>query len=127
MIRPIAALAAILFCAGAAYADPVEGSWKTEVDDGNYAIISMKTCGAKLCGTIARTFNSAGEFKSEVIGRQLVWDMVPEGGGAYGDGKIWRPSNDKVYRSKMKLSGNSLKVSGCFGPVCLGQHWTRVQ
>ncbi|MWB77571.1 DUF2147 domain-containing protein [Pseudooceanicola sp. 216_PA32_1] len=122
-----AVVTALVLGAGMAAADPVEGLWKTEVDDGNYAIIDVSACGARICGVISRTFNADGEFKSEVIGRQIVWDMMPEGGGAYGDGKIWRPSNDKVYRSKMKMSGNSLKVSGCIGPICLGQNWTRVQ
>jgi len=113
--------------AAPAFADPVEGVWKTQVDDGSYAHIKISMCGAKICGVIARTFNSDGEFKSENIGRKLVWDMVANGGGAYGSGKIWQPSKDKVYKSTMALTGNSLKVAGCWGPICKKQTWSRVK
>ncbi len=122
-----AAALALAGATAALAADPVEGVWKTEVDDGAYAHIAIKSCGADVCGTIAKAFDASGEIQSPNVGKRIVWDMTPEGGGKYGSGKIWRPSNDKVYRSKMALNGNSLKVSGCIGPICLGQTWTRVQ
>ncbi|WP_412070665.1 DUF2147 domain-containing protein [Pseudooceanicola nanhaiensis] len=121
------ALAALVLTAGGALADPVEGMWQTQVDDGAYAIVQIAPCGAEICGTIARTFRSGGEYKSDNLGRKLVWDMVAKGGGAYGNGKIWQPSTDKVYRSKMMLSGDTLAVSGCVGPICKKQTWTRVK
>lgn len=120
-----AAVAAIAF-SGAAWADPVEGIWKTQVDDGAYAYVKMSACGATLCGTIARTFNDGGEYKSKNHGKKLVWDMVPVGGGSYKKGKIWQPSTGKTFKSKMSLSGNTLKVSGCVGPICKKQKWSRV-
>lgn len=121
-----AAVAVICF-AGAAWADPATGMWKTQVDDGAYAHVKVSKCGANLCGTIARTFNSSGEYKSANLGKKLVWDMTPEGGGKYGSGKVWQPSTGKTYKSKMALSGNSLKVSGCVGPICKKQTWSRVK
>jgi len=117
---------AVLGFAGAAIADPVEGTWKTQVDDGAYAYVKVSPCGGALCGTIARTFNQTGEYKSENLGKKLVWDMKPAGGGVYKDGQIWQPSTDKTFRSKMALSGNTLKVSGCVGPICKKQTWSRV-
>lgn len=113
--------------AGAASADPVEGIWKTQVDDGAYAHVTISPCGANLCGVISRTFNSGGEYKSGNIGKQLVWDMKAQGGGSYKKGKIWQPSTDKVYSSKMSLKGDVLKVSGCVGPICKKQTWNRVK
>jgi len=127
MRKTILAAAIALVSAGAAMADPVLGVWKTQVDDGNYAHITMSNCGSNVCGVISRTFNGSGEFKSENIGKQLVWDMAPQGKGYYKSGKIWQPSTDKVYKSKMTLSGNTLKVSGCVGPICKKQTWSRVQ
>ncbi|MFT6604996.1 MAG: hypothetical protein ACJA2X_000172 [Halocynthiibacter sp.] len=120
---------AAAFCLGAtgAMADPVEGIWKTQVDDGAYAHVNMTTCGASLCGTIARTFNDTGEYKSANLGKKIVWDMMAKGGGDYSDGKIWQPSKDKIYKSKMSLAGNTLKVSGCVGPICKAQTWSRVK
>lgn len=114
------------FGAGAALADPVLGTWKTQVDDGNYAHVKMQKCGQKICGTIAKAFNAQGPMNTENLGKKLVWAMVPAGDGYYKSGKIWQPSTDKIYRSKMTLSGNTLKVSGCVGPICKKQTWSRV-
>ncbi|WGW02221.1 DUF2147 domain-containing protein [Tropicibacter oceani] len=118
--------AALVALAGMAHADPVEGIWKTQVDDGAYAHVTIAPCGAAICGVIARTFNSSGEYKSENIGKKLVWDMQAAGSGNYKGGKIWQPSTGKVFSSKMALSGNTLKVSGCVGPICKKQTWSRV-
>ncbi|MFW2542153.1 DUF2147 domain-containing protein [Primorskyibacter sp. 2E107] len=122
-------MAAALAClAGLAAADPAEGVWKTEVDDGAYAHVTITPCGANICGVISRTFNSAGEYNSPNKGKMLVRNMAPQGGGSY-KGKVWRPSNDKIYTGKMQLNGNALKLSGCVagGLLCSGQNWTRVQ
>ncbi|SLN14910.1 hypothetical protein PSA7680_00375 [Pseudoruegeria aquimaris] len=127
-MKKFALSAAVLIgLAGAAFADDVEGVWKTEVDDGSYAHISIAPCGAKFCGVISRTFNAEGEYKSGNIGKQLVWDMEAAGNGKYRNGKIWQPSTGKTYKSKMDLSGNTLKVAGCVGPICKKQTWTRVK
>lgn len=126
-MKRIILAALIAGAATMAQADPIHGVWKTEVDDGNYAHIKFGACGASICGTIARTFNNSGEFKSDRIGKALVWDMKPEGGGKYGSGKIWQPSTDKVFKSKMEMNGSTLRVSGCVGPICKKQTWTRVQ
>lgn len=127
MKRVIAAAALAIGFAGPALADPVLGVWKTQVDDGAFAHVTMAKCGEEICGVISRTFNSDGEYKSENIGKQLVWDMEAGRNGKYAGGKIWQPSTGKVYRSKMALSGAILKVSGCFGPICKKQTWSRVQ
>ncbi|UWR27549.1 DUF2147 domain-containing protein [Sulfitobacter sp. S223] len=123
----VAAAVAAFGFAGAAFADPAVGTWKTQVDDGAYAHVKVSKCGAALCGTIARTFNDTGEYKSKNIGKRLVWDMQPSGGGAYKNGQIWQPSTGKTFKSKMALSGNTLKVSGCVGPICKKQTWSRVK
>lgn len=124
----LAGIAVALGLAGAAAADPVLGIWKTQPDDGSYAHIQMAKCGAAVCGKIARTFNSEGEYKSPNIGKTLVIDMVPNGDGSY-EGKVWRPSNDKIYTGKMDLAGSSLALRGCVagGLICSKQTWTRVQ
>ncbi|WP_298567623.1 DUF2147 domain-containing protein [uncultured Aliiroseovarius sp.] len=127
MKRMVMALALSVGMAAPALADAVEGVWKTQVDDGAYAHVTVSQCGAALCGVISRTFNASGEYKSENIGKKLVWDMQPNGGGKYSGGKIWQPSTGKVYKSKMQMSGESLKVSGCVGPICKKQSWTRVK
>lgn len=127
MKRVIAAAALAVGLAGPAMADPVLGVWKTQVDDGAYAHVTFSKCGAALCGVISKAFNASGEISTPNVGKQLVWDMSPNGGGKYSGGKIWQPSTGKVYKSKMTLSGTTLKVAGCVGPICKKQTWTRVK
>ncbi|GGD40024.1 DUF2147 domain-containing protein [Sinisalibacter lacisalsi] len=110
-------------------ADPVHGMWKTEVDDGAYAYVEMSGCsGGKVCGWIRRTFDDSGEYQSENIGKVIVINMEPQGGGRY-EGNVWRPSNDKTYVGKMEMNGDSLFLDGCVlgGLLCKTQTWSRLQ
>jgi uncharacterized protein (DUF2147 family) len=131
MIRKLALAAAMSFLADAAFADPVEGVWKTKPDDnGNFGHVQIAPCGAKLCGVLIKAFDGAGAEKaSENIGKQIVWDMVANGDGTYGGGKVWAPDRDKTYKSKMSLSGDTLSVSGCVlgGVICRASDWSRVK
>lgn len=114
----------------AALADPVAGVWKTEpAEDGAHLLVSIAPCGADICGTIDKAFDPSGGAISnyEHQGKKMIWAMKAKGDGAYGGGKIWAPDTDKTYRSKMKLSGDSLKVEGCVAIICRGQTWSRVK
>lgn len=114
--------------AGAALADPVEGVWQTQEDDGAYAHVTIAPCGGAFCGVISRTFKDGAEYQSENLGKAIVIDMVANGDGTY-DGKVWRPSNDKIYIGGIELEGDSMKLAGCIagGLICKKQTWTRVQ
>lgn len=122
------AAAAATMSAGLAAADPVEGVWQTEPDDGRYAHVSIAPCGSALCGTYVRAFDADGATQSPNVGKTILMDMKPQGGGAY-EGKVWRPSNDKIYKGKLQLNGNSLAMRGCVagGLICSKQTWLRVQ
>jgi len=112
----------------AALADPAHGVWQTEVDDGAFAYVTLDACGSAVCGTISRTFNDGGEYRSPNIGRQIVIDMEPQGGGEY-EGSVWRPSNDRVYIGRMTVQGDALRLRGCVagGLFCASQNWVRIQ
>lgn len=127
-MRHIILAAALAALSGAAAADPAEGLWQTEPDEGAYALVQIEPCGAAVCGTIMRTFNADGEYASPNLGRQIVIDMVPVGEGEY-EGRVWRPSNDKIYIGRMTLSGNQLRLRGCIlgGAICSSQDWVRVE
>lgn len=131
-MRKMLIATAMIFSASMAFAaDPVEGLWKTKPDDnGNYGHVQVAPCGAKLCGVLTEAFDGTGtEMESENIGKQIVWDMVANGDGTYGDGKVWAPDRDKTYNSKMALSGDTLSVSGCVlgGMICRDSDWVRVK
>lgn len=118
-----------LVTAGSALADPVEGLWKTAPqDDGSYGFINVAPCGDKICGTLVKGVNAAGEVATTGgnIGKQIVWDMLANGDGTYGGGKIWSPDRDKTYNSEMILEGQTLRVRGCVFGICRdGGLWTR--
>ena len=110
-------LAAIvtLLTAGFVQADPIYGIWQTVADDnGKFGHIEVKDCDGKICGTLIRSFDETGKaYDSENVGKMVIWDMKPRGKGKYRGGKIWAPDRDKIYKSKLLLSGDELKVSGC--------------
>lgn len=126
-----AAALALGLAAPALAADPVEGIWQTRPDDnGNFGHVRIEPCGARICGTLVTAFGPGGaQIESPNIGKRLVWDMAPEGGGAYAGGKVWSPDRDKTYNAKMQLSGDTLTVRGCVlgGLACRGQDWARAR
>lgn len=119
---------ALMALAGTAAADPLEGMWQTEADEGAFAHVQIGPCGANFCGTIERTFKDGAEYASPNQGKTLVIDMAPEGDGQY-KGQVWRPSNDKIYLGKIDLNGDSMRLSGCVagGLLCSKQTWSRVE
>ncbi len=122
------ATVALLAMAAPVVADPVHGLWKTQPDDnGNFGHVHMQTCSnGKICGGLVAAFDGNGrQMESENIGRAIVWDMEPAGGGAYRNGRVWAPDRDRTYASRMELRGSELGVSGCIMGICREQVWTR--
>ena len=106
------ALAATVIMTGAAFADAIEGNWKT--DKGSIAAISA--CGGSFCIKL-----TTGKFAGRSIGK-----FQADGGNKY-SGNITDPETDKTYSDKGALSGSSLRMSGCVlaGFVCRHQNWKR--
>lgn len=127
-MRWMLTVAATMAIGGAVAADPIEGTWKTQPDDGAYAYVEMAPCGPSYCGVIKRTFRDGTEYASDNIGKELVQKMTPIGGNAY-EGKLWRPSNDKIYTGKASVKGDTMQLAGCVfgGLFCAKQTWTRIE
>ncbi|MBY6046561.1 DUF2147 domain-containing protein [Vannielia litorea] len=129
-MRKIAMMAAALLVAAPAWAaDPLEGLWRTAKDDnGNSGLVQVKPCGGGLCGTLIKAYGPGGkEIKSENVGRQIISQTQPSGGGQY-KGKVYSPDRGKTYNSKLVLSGSTLKVSGCVLGICRdGGTWKKVK
>jgi uncharacterized protein (DUF2147 family) len=122
---------AIVFglAAGAAAADPAAGVWQTAPDDnGNFGHVELTACGAALCGTLVRAYDASGkEIASPNVGRRIVWDMAPKGGGQYAGGKVYSPDRDKTYNGRLTLTERGLAVEGCVLGICRdGGTWRRV-
>ena len=127
-MKKILFAAAFGLLAGAASADPIEGLWQTQPDEGAFAHVQITPCGGAFCGTITRTFKDKAEFQSPNIGKQIVIDMAPQGGGNY-KGKVLRPADNKIYNGKASVSGNQMSLAGCVagGLICKNQTWAKLQ
>lgn len=113
MMRKLLLAAAVVFAAGTAYADDIEGNWRTQ--SGNSA--SIRGCGSAFCIKL-----TSGEHSGKQIGQ-----MTAQGGGRY-SGKITDPADDKTYTGRATLAGNVLKMKGCVlgGLICKSQTWNRL-
>lgn len=129
VIATIGLLALMPALAPAASADPAVGIWQTQPDRKDLTShIDVKPCGAALCGTVLRAFGPDGrEVRTANIGQPLFWDMQAQGNGAYDGGTVEVASMNLRARAKMQLQGNQLRVTGCKGPACFGQTWTRLR
>ena len=120
----------LLLAVGTAQADPLFGVWKSAADDnGKFGHIEMQDCDGKICGTLIKSFAPSGkEVSSPNVGKLIVWDMKSKGDGKYAGGKLWSPDRDKTDKSKLRLTGDNLQVSGCILIICRdGGIWTRVK
>jgi uncharacterized protein (DUF2147 family) len=124
------AIIAVLTCLPVlAQADPAVGLWQTQPDRKDLTSqIEVTRCGPALCGKVMRASDKTGrEVKTANIGQPLFWDMQAQGNGAYDGGTVEVASMSLRARAKMQLQGNQLRVTGCKGPVCFGQTWTRLR
>lgn len=127
-MKTLAIAAAFGLFATAAAADPIEGLWQTQPDEGAFAYVQIGPCGGAFCGTITRTFRNGGEeYQSPNIGKQIVMNMAPQGGGNY-RGKVLRPADGKIYNGKATVSGSSMSLAGCVagGLICKSQNWAKL-
>lgn len=129
MRKLVTLTAALSLMGGMAMADPLLGTWRTAKDDnGNSGLIQVSQCGNALCGKLVKSYDANGkEMASDNIGRNIISETVPTGGGEY-KGKVYSPDRDKTYNSRLQLSGDMLKVSGCVFGICRdGGTWKKVQ
>jgi uncharacterized protein (DUF2147 family) len=113
MFRKIAfaAAAVLTMSVGAAFADGIEGNWKTQ--GGETADISK--CGGSYCITL-----KTGKHSGKQIGKMSGAD------GKY-KGSITDPANDKTYSGSASISGGTMKMKGCvLGVLCRSQTWTKM-
>jgi uncharacterized protein (DUF2147 family) len=113
MFRKIAfaTVAAMSLAVSAAYADAIEGNWKTQ--GGETAAIS--NCGGGYCITL-----KTGKHSGKQIGKMSGAD------GKY-KGSITDPANDKTYSGSASINGGTMKMKGCvLGVLCRSQTWTKM-
>lgn len=105
------------------------GTWQTESNGKGYLHVAVEPCDDALCGTIIMAFDAddVANESYEHIGKKMIWGMKPGAESGWVGGRIWDPSGDKTYKSKMSVSGDTLNVSGCVLMFCRSQVWNRVE
>ncbi len=126
-LKCLMGLAVVAGLTAPAYAADPAGVWLTGPDKkGQVAHVRAAPCGPAFCGQIIKVFNAAGKsVNAPTVGKRVFWDMT----GARGvfSGRAYVPAHNRNYNAKMRVDGNRMKVSGCLGPVCQSQVWTRVK
>lgn len=109
-------------------ADPVEGTWLSPPDHkGQTGHVVITPCGAAFCGTLVRAYSSKGQrVTTPNVGKQLLFNMKPAGGNAY-KGQAFVPIFGRKVNGELRLSGNTLKVTGRVLGIPKSQTWKRVK
>ena len=109
--------------------DGAHGIWKL---NSGKVTVRITPCGSGLCGAIvglAKPLDKKGRPKVDkenpneslrnrpLIGLTILANMKPAGENKW-QGTIYNADDGRTYSSYMNLSGRSMKVKGCVGPLC---------
>jgi uncharacterized protein (DUF2147 family) len=128
----LVASALLLGATVAVQAASIEGTWLSE---SGKTKIKMAPCGSKYCGTIVwvqgpetKDVKNKEESKRgrNLVGLQMVYDMVPEGAGY--KGSLYNYDDGGTYTGTMTPDGaDKVKLKGCWtiGFPCRTSTWSR--
>ncbi|KAF0182173.1 MAG: hypothetical protein FD124_914 [Alphaproteobacteria bacterium] len=134
-----ASTAALLLCgiASAEGVAGVTGRWRTERHG---ALVDIQECSDRSpCGVLAwaAPATTRGVVTDQrnpdrslrrrpLIGLPILWGLTPAKAG-WEDGRLYNPDTGQTFRSSLRLtSARQLHVTGCLGPLCRTEVWTRV-
>jgi len=135
-------LTAMLWSASGIAQNSVLGKWKSIDDKTGEAksIIEITERDGKVYGKIIKIFptdpkrtdpvcdkcpTDDNRYNKKIIGMEIMLDMKKDG-DEYSGGNILDPEVGKIYRCKIWVEGNELKVRGYLGPFYRTQSWLRV-
>ncbi|MEK6783439.1 MAG: DUF2147 domain-containing protein [Bacteroidota bacterium] len=122
-------------------AQSVIGKWKT-IDDNTgepRSLVDIYEREGKIYGKITKLFPKIGEdpdpvcddcdpedsrYLKKIIGMEIIESLTRDD-EEYGGGYILDPENGKVFRCKIWVEGNLLKVRGYLGPFYRTQSWLK--
>ena len=140
-MKTLVAIILLIPCFGSAQS--IVGKWTT-IDDNSgqeKSVVEIFEKGGKYFGKVTRLFREAGEdpdpvceecesddprYQKKIIGMEIIRNMQ-KSGEAYEHGDILDPENGKVYKCKLWIDGNELKVRGYWGPFFRTQSWKKAQ
>lgn len=124
---------------GASAQNSPVGHWKTYDEDTGKPRLLVEvyeakggTYAAKVLDTLFQPNAVCTECKGDkkgkpIKGMVIMWGQKPNNDGSFEGGSVLKLANGKTYKSKAKLmdGGKKFEVSGCLGPICKHQTWTR--
>ena len=132
----------MLILAGApGYSQSVFGKWKSIDDETGEAksIVEIYPSGEKLEGKIISLINPPPDdpdpvcvecpkddrrYMEKVIGMVIIQDMTPDG-DEFAGGTVLKPDEGRIYKCRIWLDDDELKVRGYWGPFYRTQTWIR--
>lgn len=128
----------LIACSGNAQPSII-GKWKTVDESGEEkSIIEIFERDGKVHGKIVKIFNAENpdpiceecseddpRHRKKIIGMEIIKDMQPSD-NEYANGSILDPQDGKIYKCKLWLDEDGLKVRGYWGPFYRTQTWKKV-
>ncbi|MBX2916863.1 MAG: DUF2147 domain-containing protein [Cyclobacteriaceae bacterium] len=131
-----------VFCCGYALTgrtQTIVGKWQTIDDETGKpkSVVEISERNGKYYGKIIRLFRSPAEdqdpicdkcpvdddrYKRKIVGMEILRNLVKDN-DEFSGGTIIDPNNGKIYRCKVWLEGNNLKLRGYLGPFFRTQTW----
>jgi uncharacterized protein (DUF2147 family) len=117
----------------------IAGKWLTIDDETNKprSTVEIAERNGKYYGKVISIISQPGEdpdpvcnkclpeddrFNKKIIGLEILRDMQ-KNGDEYSEGTILDPNNGKIYRCKIWIKDNNLKLRGYWGPFFRTQTW----
>jgi uncharacterized protein (DUF2147 family) len=107
----------------------IEGMWRSP---GGNSIISIASCGDRLCGTVAwasdKGKKDAAKTTGQLVGTQLLTELQEDKNGVW-RGKLFIPDKNMHVTAKIeRVNDQQLKVSGCAAgrALCKSTLWAKV-
>jgi uncharacterized protein (DUF2147 family) len=120
----------------------IVGRWTTIDDETGKpkSIVEIFENGGKFYGKIVKLINPENgpdpvcdqcpedddRYNKKIIGMEIIRNMKKDG-DEFGDGTILDPKVGKIYRCRLWLENDVLKVRGYWGPFYRTQTWNRVR
>lgn len=119
----------------------ITGLWKSIDDRTNElkSVVEIVEKGGMISGKVVQIFPKPGEepnplcqkcpkddsrYRKPILGMEII-QSLQKSGNEYIGGTVLDPEEGKVYRCKIWLEGNTLKLRGYVGPFFRTQTWQR--
>ncbi|MCU0419419.1 MAG: DUF2147 domain-containing protein [Cyclobacteriaceae bacterium] len=136
----ISRIALLMFISLSAQAQ-VTGLWKSVDDQTNEvkSVVEITERNGRLFGTVVQIFPKPGDdpnpvcaqcapaddrFQKPILGMEIIRGLS-RSGTEWAQGTVLDPEKGEVYRCKIWLEGNNLKLRGYVGPFFRTQTWLR--